>query len=115
MSPEFFFIQYEKALASQDWKNVSSLIHQDACITFSTGEVLKGIEMIQKAFQRNFQLIQSEKYIISNIQKVYNTLDTAGFIFSYSWEGFVEGNLISGKGSGTIALIYTENNWKLIL
>ena len=67
MMPEEFVEEYEAALATQDWRYVSPLIHQNACVTFSTGEAFIGKPEVQKAYERNFAMIESEKYNIADL------------------------------------------------
>jgi len=50
MQPEEFIHAYEKALATQDWRQVEPLVHADTCVTFSNGTVHKGKAEVQKAF-----------------------------------------------------------------
>lgn len=114
MHPEQFITAYSAALATQQWKHVEPLIHDKACVTFSNGSVHKGISEIKRAYERNFSIIKSEQYTVSNIQWVNKTDETAIYLFEFNWTGFIDGQLVSGKGCGTAVIVYNGNNWKLL-
>ena len=78
MNPEQFIEGYSAALATQDWQSVSPYIHPDACVTFSNGAFFRGKAEVQKAFERNFGLIQDEEYSISDLHWVYRSARFAG-------------------------------------
>ena len=70
MKSEDFIIRYEEALASQDWKKVAPLIHENCTVTFSNGTCHQGKEAVRLALQRNFELIKDETYAISEVHWV---------------------------------------------
>ena len=114
MTPQQFTIAYEQALASQDWAKVAPLIHPTACVTFSNGMVHKGKEAIKAAFERNFSLIKSEKYLVSNIKWLLQSESMAVYLFDFHWKGFINGNLMEGAGRGTSVLVKEESKWHLL-
>lgn len=114
MSPQDFVNLYERALGTQEWAKVDPLIHPDCTVTFSNGTSHEGKEKVQSAFQRNFDLIKSEEYSISELHWVAETPDFAVFTFSFSWSGIIDGREASGMGRGTSALIRVEEGWQLI-
>ena len=65
MKPQDFIKNYEAALASQNWKNVQPLIHENACVIFSNGKINMGKSAIKTAFETNFSLIKNEAYQIT--------------------------------------------------
>jgi hypothetical protein len=67
MTAEEFIVLYEEALATQRWATVESLIHENACVTFSTGTVHKGKPAVRSAFERNVSAIEWQEYRISNV------------------------------------------------
>jgi ketosteroid isomerase-like protein len=113
-NPEEFLKAYETALATQDWQTVSPLIHEKACVTFSDGSVYMGKAEVQRAFERNFSLIQDEKYAISDIYWVQKTQDFAVCLFAFHWQGVIQGKPASGSGRGTSFLVYEKGKWFLI-
>ncbi len=114
MIPEDFTVLYEKALASQDWELVNPLMTEEVSVTFSTGAVHQGKEKVQAAFEHNFKMIKSEKYAMSNIRWTKKTDTYAVFLFEYEWSGYINGNLLGGKGIGTSVIIYEDGHWKLL-
>ena len=114
MEPEDFLSSYESALAAQDWGYVSPLIHEDACVTFSNGQVLRGKGAIQGAFEKNFALIQDEQYAISDIRWVKKTAEFAVCLYTFHWSGLINGESASGSGRGTSVLVWERGKWFLL-
>ena len=114
-SPEDFIQAYEQALGTQDWRQVEPLVHEDACVTFSNGTVHKGKSQVQAAFERNFSLINDEKYSITNVHWVMKGSDTAVYLFDFHWAGIINDRQTSGSGRGTSVLIKEHGVWKLLI
>lgn len=115
MHPEDFIRAYEAALASQTWSQVEPLIHPEACVTFSNGTVHMGKAAVQKAFERNFTLIQDEKFSISNVHWVLKTAETAVYLFEFHWSGLMQGKPAQGAGRGSSVLIHADGRWQLLV
>lgn len=114
MTPHHFITAYKAALATQQWSNVEPLIHPGACITFSNGEVLKGVGAIRAAYERNFTIIKNEDYQMTNLHWVLKNDTTAVYIFDYSWKGTIHAQPAGGTGRGTAVIIFDEGSWKLM-
>lgn len=114
MNPEKFITLYETALSTQKWSNVEPLINVNACITFSNGNVLKGIGAIKEAFTKNFSLIKNEKYFISDVYWVSKNKEIAVYIFNFSWEGLINNQIASGTGRGTTVIMFENGKWLLV-
>jgi ketosteroid isomerase-like protein len=114
MNPEQFMEGYEAALATQDWQAVSPYIHQDACVTFSTGEFFQGKAEVQKAYERNFALIQDEKYSMFDLHWVRKTEHYGVCIYAYRWQGLIQGEPARGTGRGTATIIKEDGRWTLL-
>lgn len=115
MKPEEFIHAYERVLGTQSWDNVEPLVHEDACVTFSDGTVHKGKSQVRAAFERNFSLIQNEKYSISNVHWVMKDSNTAVYLFEFQWSGIINEKPASGMGRGTCVLIKENEQWKLLV
>lgn len=115
MNPEEFIRAYEHALATQDWRNVDPLVHDNACVTFSNGTVHRGKLEVRKAFEKNFSLIKDEKYSISNVHWVIKGPETAIYLFDFNWNGIINDQPASGSGRGTSVLIKENDNWQLLV
>ena len=115
MSAEEFIRAYEQALASQDWRNVEPLVHENACVTFSNGTVHKGKAEVKSAFEKNFALIKDEKYLISNVHWINKGAEMAVYLFDFSWSGIINHKPASGAGRGTSVLIKENDKWLLLV
>ena len=115
MNPEEFIRAYEQALASQDWRNVDPLVHENACVTFSNGTVHKGKSEVKSAFEKNFSLIKDEEYSISNVHWVNKGAEMAIYLFDFSWSGMINDRQASGSGRGTSVLIKEGDQWQLLV
>jgi ketosteroid isomerase-like protein len=113
MTPVEFLPIYETALATQQWENVSPLIHEDCVATFSEG-TYKGKAEVEQAFRRTFALIQDEAYSISNVHWVQKTDTTAVLVYNFSWSGIINGKPASGSGRGSSVLTKQDGRWQLI-
>lgn len=114
MTAEDFITQYKNALGTQQWEAVAPLVSPEACVTFSNGSVFKGIAEIEKAYRRNFELIKNETYEMSDLHWVFRNAEVAVYVFAFSWQGFINGEHVAGKGSGTATIICKKNEWKLL-
>jgi ketosteroid isomerase-like protein len=114
MTAEEFIGLYEQALATQRWIAVEPLIHEDACVTFSTGAVHKGKEAVRSAFERNFSTIDGEEYRISNVHWIMITSDVAVNLFEFQWAGRIDGRDAAGAGKGTSVLVRNGPDWQLL-
>jgi ketosteroid isomerase-like protein len=114
MTPEDFVSEYERALATQTWAAVEPLVHPDACVTFSTGEVHKGRKAVRAAYEANFAAIQDERYRIANVHWVRRTEDLAVYLFDFHWTGRIQGREASGGGRGTAVLVREGESWLLL-
>lgn len=115
VNPEDFIRAYEQALASQDWRKVDPLVHENACVTFSNGTVHKGKSEVKSAFKKNFLLIKDEEYSISNVHWVMKDSETAVYLFDFSWSGMINDRQASGSGRGTSVLTKEGDQWQLLV
>lgn len=113
--PQEFIVNYEAALRTQNWQNISPLIHKNAKIIFSNGSVHKGKEAVRIAFEKNFETIKNEDYNITNVHLLHQSETSTVYTFNYNWSGFIHGKRCSGKGLGSCVLILDQGIWKLIL
>jgi len=115
MKPKDFIKQYEKALATQDWNEVSSLIHENATVIFSNGAIHEGKAKVQMAFEHNFAVIKSEKYAIKNVRWMVTNESVAVYLFDFHWKGLINGVLKEGSGQGSNVLTYENERWLLLV
>jgi|SRR5262245_15432787 len=115
MEPDQFVRDYEAALATHDWSRVDRLIHEDACVTFSTGTVHMGKEAVRRAFEDNFRSIMEEHYEISNVHWVRRDPRIAVYLFDFTWTGVVRGKAARGDGRGTCVIVKDGSQWQLLV
>ena len=113
MTPQDFIKKYEQALATQQWHKVAPLIHEQACVTFTTG-TYKGKAEVQKVFEHNFAAIQDEQYHLSNLHWAFVDEHTAVCLYQFHWQGLINGQPASGAGRGTSVLVQQDNQWLLV-
>ena len=112
--PDAFPAAYESALRSQRWERVAPLLHEEACVTFSTGAVHRGKAAVQRAFEANFAAIENEDYRISELVWRERVEDRASYTFRFAWTGRIAGQPASGAGTGSITLVLTPTGWQLL-
>jgi predicted ester cyclase len=115
MTPEEFIRAYERALATQGWKNVEPLVHPEACVTFSNGDVHKGRLAVQAAFEKNFSSIKDEEYSISNVHWVLKGDEAAVYLFDFHWSGIIHDKPAGGSGRGTSVIVRDGSQWLLLV
>lgn len=115
MELDEFITAYETGLASQNWAEVESLIHEDACVTFSSGTVHRGKDAVRRAFEGNFAAIADETYRISNVHWVRRGRECAIYLFAFDWTGLIDGKIASGGGRGTCVLVRESTSWQLLV
>lgn len=115
MTPEDFIEEYQAALRSQDWSAVEPLVHAQVCVTFSNGDVHRGIEAVGTAFGHNFSVIEGEDYRMSELSWVYRTDEVAVCLFRFDWSGMIQGEPAAGSGRGTHVLVREGHRWLLVV
>lgn len=109
-----FIKAYEAANNSHIWTNVSPFIAPNATYWFTDGSYA-GIAEIQNAIQRTFDEIQNEVYAITNVQWPIQSDSVAVCIYSFHWQGIINGAEQSGSGRGTNVLAKNEDGvWQII-
>ena len=115
MELEEFVTAYEAALATQNWAEVGPLIHEDACVTFSSGKVHRGKDAVRRAFAGNFGTIADETYRVWNVHWVRKDREYAAYLFDFDWTGLIDGEPASGGGRGTCVLVKAGTSWQLLV
>ena len=113
MTPQGLLQAYEQALASQDWKNVDPLMHEDVCVTFSSG-TFKGKDQVRKAFEHNFAAIEDEEYTIEDLHWTFVGQESAVCLYTFRWQGVINGRPSSGGGRGTSVLVHAAGRWQIV-
>jgi ketosteroid isomerase-like protein len=114
MTPDDFPRQYEQVLGTHQWSQVAPLIHERACVTFSTGQVHKGKPAVQQAFEANFASIQDEHYEMLNVHWIVQNADMAVYLFDFRWTGQVGDREAHGGGRGKSVIVREGESWQLL-
>jgi len=112
-TPEEFLAAYEQALATQDWEQVSPLIHERCTAVFSEDTYI-GKSEVEQAFRRTFNLIRDETYTISNRHWIDCSEEYAICLYDFAWSGIINGQAASGGGRGTAVLKWDDGRWQLL-
>jgi ketosteroid isomerase-like protein len=115
MTVDDFVDRYATALAARQWSAVGPLVHDEVCVTFSTGAVHKGRSEVRRAFEANFASIDDEQYHISNVHWVLRSELVAVYLFDFRWSGRIRGQETHGRGRGTTVLVCDDGEWKLLV
>ena len=115
MTPNDFMHTYERALATQDWTHVESLVHADACVTFSNGAVHRGRAAVQAAVESNFASIEGAVYGVADLHWVHQADDVAVCIYDFHWSGRVGGKEAAGRGRGTTVIVRDGDTWRMLV
>ncbi len=113
MTPQDLMLAYEQALASQEWSNVEPLMHEDVCVTFSSG-TFKGKDEVRKVFERNFSAIEDEEYAIEDLHWAFVGEGSAVCLYTFQWQGLINGQPASGGGRGTSVLVNAAGRWQIV-
>ena len=113
MTPQDLIQAYEDALASQEWENVAPLMHENVCVTFSSG-TFKGKDQVRKAFEHNFSVIEDEEYAIEDLHWAFVGKESAVCLYSFQWQGVINGQPASGGGRGTSVLVNVAGTWQIV-
>lgn len=105
---------YAAALRSQRWELVAPLIHDDACVTFSTGALHRGKAEVRRAFEANFAAIKNDDFRVFDLQWQSREPDRAEYAFRFAWSGHLNGQPVSGGGTGMATLVRTPAGWQLL-
>ncbi len=114
MRPEEFLNQYKSALATQKWEEVAPLIHENACVIFSSG-THKGKREVKQAFERNFASIKDETFTISNVHWINKSDAFAAYLFNFHWSGIMDGKSALGSGRGSSVIVCENGKWLLLV
>ncbi len=113
LTPHQALDQYKRALATHDWRQVESWLHEDACFVFSDG-TFKGKAAVCDAIRRTFEWIRGEEYRIADLHWTHVGEHFAACVYDFAWSGLVDGQAAEGHGRGSCALIKDAQGWRLL-
>ncbi|WP_128894128.1 YybH family protein [Longirhabdus pacifica] len=113
MNHEQALQRYIEATNTHDFDNVKKLLHPHAVYWF-TGKSCTTMEDIQQFFEQAWETIKEEVYGASDIQWITVDDHSATCIYTYHYEGYIDGEFVKGSGRATnVFLKDEEEGWKL--
>jgi ketosteroid isomerase-like protein len=113
MTVEQTLEKYIEATNTHDFRNVAKYVAQDAVYWFTNKEC-QTLPEIEAYFNNTWEKIKNEKYQISNVNWIAIEANLASCLYTYHWEGYYDGNLVSGSGNATNVFRKIDGEWKLI-
>ena len=108
-----FMDEYAVRTNTHQFNAVAELIAEDATYWFSDGS-FHGLAAIRHAFEETWAFIQNEIYQVRNVEWLVTDEHVAVCIYSFHWQGLVNGQLAQGSGRGTSVLRKTGTQWQVI-
>lgn len=103
---------YIKATNSHDFKEVMKCIASDAIYWF-TNKTCENIDEIEVFFCNAWEKIKEEKYSAHDIIWVSVSELSATCVYSFKWEGYIDGIMTQGGGRATNVFQKKEGKWLL--
>jgi ketosteroid isomerase-like protein len=107
-----FLEEYERRTNTHQFEEVASLIAEDAVFWFTDGS-FRGLEAIQNAFQRTWAVIRDEQYQIVDVEWLSVEPNSAACIYTFRWQGIIDGAIHQGSGRGTSLLRKKGETWQV--
>ncbi|MFD3273848.1 nuclear transport factor 2 family protein [Paenibacillus dendritiformis] len=105
--------RYIEATNSHDFSNVGKWVDSNAVYWFSD-KTCTTPEEIQRYFENAWETVKEEKYSVTDVVWIAEDENSAACIYTYHWEGFIDGRYGSGKGRGTNVLVKRNDGWKIV-
>ncbi|MEO4055016.1 nuclear transport factor 2 family protein [Solibacillus sp. CAU 1738] len=106
--------QYITATNSHDFNNVKQILDENAVYWF-TNKTCTSLLEIQSNFERAWDTIKEEVHAAEDVKWLSIDEKTATCIYTYHYQGYFNGEFISGKGRATNIFIKNDyGDWKLI-
>lgn len=110
---EVMLERYIAATNTHDFSEVAKLLHEGAVYWFSDRTCISRAE-IQAYFEHAWNVVQDEVYSALDVQWIAVDEHAATCIYTYHYEGWINGRQASGKGRATNVFVKQEGVWKLI-
>lgn len=111
-----FMARFEAALATEDFTQVSPLIHPQAVFRFSEGDH-SGMADIRAAMERTWAIeVDDERYYLTDKRVLHSGKGAATVLFTWNWSGdSAEHGPFKITGRGTVQLVRHEGAIKILL
>ncbi|WP_413379884.1 YybH family protein [Alkalihalobacillus sp. 1P02AB] len=105
--------QYIAATNTHDFAEVEKLLHPEVIYWFSNKSCTTK-EQIQSYFEHSWSVIKEEVYSANDVQWLATSDEVATCIYTYHYEGLLNGKFVSGQGRATNVFKKEDGEWKLI-
>ncbi|CAH0344261.1 nuclear transport factor 2 family protein [Bacillus sp. CECT 9360] len=106
--------QYIEATNTHEFSNVEKILHHQALFWF-TNQTYSSKNEIQRYFEKAWDMIKEEVYRANDVEWLTVDKNSATCIYTYHYEGYHNGEFISGGGRATNVFCKNEEGeWKLI-
>lgn len=103
---------YIDATNSHDFNNVKKVLHPQAVYWFNNKNC-NSIEEIESYFINTWDRIKDEVYSATDIYWIAVGEQVATCIYTYNYQGYYNGELISGSGRATNVFTLFNDEWRL--
>lgn len=105
--------RYGEELNRHAFDRLAPLLAPDCVFWFSSGSH-QGVAAARRAFERTWDLIRHEVYTISDVVWLAESERVAVCVYTFQWEGLIEGQPRQGRGRGTTCLRQDEGVWRIV-
>ncbi|GLC89525.1 nuclear transport factor 2 family protein [Lysinibacillus piscis] len=113
MSHQQALERYITATNSHHFQQVQELLHPQAVYWFSD-KTCTTFEEIGAYFNHAWHVIQEEVYSATDVQWLMVDNASATCVYTYHYEGYYNGEFVSGSGRATNIFVKVEGKWLLI-
>ena len=113
-TPEACLASFEAVLAKTDLDRAMELLSDDAVFFYSNGSAHFGKAAIRAAIKANFDSIKDDNYATHDKVWLAQGKDTAACMYSFDWEGTMDGKKVRGRGRGTTVLRRDPDGWRIM-
>lgn len=104
---------YITATNTHDFEQVRKLLHKNA-IYFFSDQTCSTPQAIQEYFESAWNIVKEENYEARNVHWLHRDEVSATCIYTYFYEGYINGKYTNGEGRATNVFVKENGNWLLI-
>ncbi len=112
-TPEQLMDEYALRTNTHQFSAVAELIAEDAVYWFNDGSFV-GVDAIRQAFEKTWASIRDEIYSVEDVQWIGIDESVAACIYTFRWQGLVDGKTVRGSGRGTTVLRRRDGRWLVV-
>ena len=103
---------YINATNTHDFDQVQECLHKDAVYWFTNATCTTSAE-IRGFFENAWDTIKEEKYMAENVEWLVTDEMTAVCLYTFRFEGYMNGEFLTGSGRATNVFVKEEGRWLL--